>query len=315
MSALPFRVVVTCSTMPTRYDVLQKCVESLLKQTIKLDAIYITLPFKSRRLNIEYPLLPEYIRDNCSIVHLKEDYGPVTKIVGGILAEKDPNTVIISVDDDTIVDPDFVEVLLKYHKTHPKACICGTGALIRIGFCPYWTIISSLRPFDKMKGFTGYNLKKHNNRCDLVFGVGGVLYTREMFPSNEALYKEFLHYAMENDALFHNDDVLISAYLSHVDVDRLVFTDIPSITLSDGSNALSSDFMASARRTDESIKYVRKLGLYKSLEPMSIGETSVCRGVLVFLLIVFLVMIVVLAYRSVLIKPTHNYLQKDYIFM
>lgn len=300
----PYRIVATCSTMPRRYDVLQKSIEGLLNQTVKLDAIYITLPKKSRRLGIEYPPLPDFITKHCKVVHLEEDYGPVTKIIGGLLAEeKDPDTVIISFDDDTIFDPDFVEVIVKYHDKHPKACICATGALIRIGFFPYWTIISSLKPFDLIKGFTGFNLKKHNNRCDLVFGVGGVLYTRGMFPSNKNLYNEFIRYALEDDSLFYNDDVLISSYLSSKDIDRLVFLDIPSVTLVNGNDALSSDFIKSSERTRESIQVAKKLGLYKTIEPMTMMETPVAKGAIAAIAIILLIIVVFIVYNYYFTKP------------
>ena len=290
--------------MPRRYDVLQKSIEGLLNQTVKLDAIYITLPKKSRRLGIEYPPLPEYITKHCKVVHLEEDYGPVTKILGGLLAEeKDPNTVIISFDDDSIFDKNFVEVIIKYHEKHPKACICATGALIRRGFFPYWTIISSLKPFHLIKGFTGFDLKKHNHRCDLVFGVGGVLYTRGMFPSNKDLYDEFIHYAMEDDALFHNDDVLISSYLSSKDVDRLVFLDIPSVTLVSGNDALSSDFLKSSERTHQSIKVAKDLGLYKHIEPMTMMETPVTKGALGAIAIILLIIVAYVVYKYYLMEP------------
>jgi hypothetical protein len=299
-----YRVVATCSTMPRRYDVLQKSIEGLLKQTVKVDTIYITLPKKSRRLGIEYPPLPKTITDHCKVVHLEEDYGPVTKILGGLLAEEqDPNTVIISFDDDTIFDIDFVEVILKYHDKHPNACICATGALIKIGFFPHWTIISSLKPFDLIKGFTGFNLKKHNHRCDLVFGVGGVLYTRGMFPSNKDLYNDFIHYAMEDDALFHNDDVLISAYLSSRDIDRLVFLDIPSVTLVNGNDALSSDFLKSAERTHQSIKVAKDLGLYKKIEPMTMMETPLAKGTIGILAIILLINVICIVYTYYFMKP------------
>jgi len=60
----------------------------------------VTIPKISARLNIEYPPIPDDITKLCKIVHIDVDYGPITKIYGALISETDPNTIIISCDDD-----------------------------------------------------------------------------------------------------------------------------------------------------------------------------------------------------------------------
>src|SRR5579862_1496481 len=109
------RVVASYTTLPSRYDVLQKSILSLKRQTHKLDAIYLTLPKKATRLNKEYPPISTELSSLCTVISSDIDYGPLTKIYGALVSENDPNTVIISCDDDVDFPDNFVETLISYH--------------------------------------------------------------------------------------------------------------------------------------------------------------------------------------------------------
>lgn len=63
---------------------------------------------------------------NCSC----PDLGPITKFVPTLTTEKDPNTVIVVVDDDTLYPPSMVEQV----KT-------GGGEFISVFFVIFWFII------------------------------------------------------------------------------------------------------------------------------------------------------------------------------
>src|SRR3990167_3255442 len=135
---LNMRVVASLTTMPDKYPKIVKTLESLNKQSRKLDAIYLGLPKKSRRLGIEYPPLPEAVTKLCKVVTV-EDYGPITKIVAGLLKEQDPETVIITFDDDMIYPHTIVEKLLQHHKTYPNSAIGSSGMLLK-NSCPMCAI-------------------------------------------------------------------------------------------------------------------------------------------------------------------------------
>jgi hypothetical protein len=287
----PIRVVATYTTIPSRYDVLKRSILTLKEQTHKLDAIYLTLPFKAKRLNKEYPPLPEDLAALCTVVRTEIDYGPLTKIYGALISEKDPGTVIISCDDDVFFEPNHVESLLAHHETHPQSAICGTGALIGRGLF-FISIVSTVRPFHGWSGFTGFEVDKRGHRVDLIFGVAGVLYTRGMFPSNETLREELLRHSLEDDDIFLNDDVLISGYLSKKGIERRVFFDIPTIHHDNGSDALSSDIFKMIWRLNTAINKVRALGFFPTMEDVPLDETPAWR---VFVTIIFVIAIIILA--------------------
>ena len=290
------RVVASYTTLPSRYDVLKRSILSLQEQTHKLDAIYLTIPERAARLNKEYPPIPDDLAALCTVIRIDTDYGPLTKIYGALFSESDPNTIILSCDDDVIFSANHVETLLKHHKSHPKSSICGTGALIGSGL-PFISIVSTIQPFDKWRGFTGFDLDKKGRKVDLIFGVAGVLYVRSMFPAKESLYNDLFQYSLRDQAIFHNDDVLISGYLSKQGIERRVFFDIPTIHHDSAEDALSSDIFKMIGRLNTSIKKVKELGFFPTMEEVPLDETPTVRVLFTIIILVIIVILAICLYK------------------
>lgn len=286
----PLRVVATYTTIPSRYDYLRKSIQSMRAQTHPLDAIYLTIPKRSHRLNKEYPPIPQDIADMCTIIYIDTDYGPITKIFGALVSETGPDTVIISCDDDVGFEPDHVEIMLKFHRQNPKSVICGTGAFIGRGLW-FISIVSTVGHQRGWNGFTGFEVPPQGRKVDLIFGVAGVLYTRSMFPINDKLHEEIFKHSLAEESIFFNDDVLISGYLSKMGIERRVFNGIPEIIHYNGTDALCSDLPKMIMRLHTAINKVKELGFYSVMEPLPIDETPTSR---VFIGIVVAIIVIVL---------------------
>jgi hypothetical protein len=291
------RIVASYTTIPSRYDVLEKSMKTMVNQTRPLDAIYLGIPELSRRLNKPYPSLPESITSMCTVVKLPQDYGPICKICGALWKESDPDTLIISCDDDVLFEPNFVEKMLEHHFTRPDAAICGTGALIKKGLL-FISMVSSIRAFKHWSAFTGFTIPKTGRKVDLIFGVAGVLYLRKFFPKKRKLEKELLCHCLQDDAIFHNDDVLISSYLSKQGIERYVFYDIPTIDLCDGADALSGETIKMLHRMIESIANVKALGFFPQMEEVSVDETPAGRSAFAIIIILLVIFLIILYWRS-----------------
>lgn len=286
------RVVASFTTLPSRYDILYQSMQSLLKNTIPPDVIYLAIPKRARRLNQEYPPLPEKIQQICTVVLMDQDYGPISKIYGALMSEDDPNTLILSCDDDVLFAQDHIAKLLIHHQQHPSAAICGTGALLRHGLW-FISIVSSIPPFQNWRSFTGFDVDDRGRNIDLIFGVAGVLYSRGMFPHPDQLHEELFGYSLRESSLFYNDDVLISGFLSKHGIDRKVFLDIPSITQIDVDDALSQDLWVMLNRMNESITVAKSYGFFPQMEPLSIDETLAFRSAVLLIVIAFMILAVV----------------------
>lgn len=297
------RVVASLTTMPDRYFKIIKTLESLQRQTYKLDAIYLSLPGRSRRLNIEYPPVPPEISNLCTIVSCT-DFGPITKILGGLLTEDDPETVIITVDDDMIYPEYIVETLVNHHKQYPNSALGSSGMLLKYT-CPMCAITPNENTF--LYRIPKFSVPSEGRRVDSIYGYPGALYVRKFFPSKEKLEEEFLNYALVNHDMFMNDDIVISGYLSLKNIERRIFPNMPivSFVLDDTSgvrvrnnNEISYDLDKFFQRMNRSIDTSKSLGMYSNPEPLDISETIVGISVVVVIAVLILIILSIYIIRS-----------------
>lgn len=109
-------VYVSITTTPSRLDIIENCLRSLLEQDYPVEKIIVTLPLETLRkrnqVNIKIPELfsnPEFSK---VILHRpQKDYGPVMKYIGpnGIIPA---NRLVFVCDDDQIYKPDLVRRLV-----------------------------------------------------------------------------------------------------------------------------------------------------------------------------------------------------------
>lgn len=274
-----YRVVASLTTMPTRYDVLAKTIDSIRAQTRPPDMIYLTLPEYSARRNVKYPPLPAELAQYVTVVTPIKDYGPICKIFGGLVSESDPETIIITFDDDVIYPPNLIAAFLEKATCNPHDVICGTGALIGKGLL-LMSIHSSIDSHQPWNGMTGFDVPDEGRNIDLIFGVTGVMYRRKHFPKN---IQYMLKYT-KDPALRANDDVVISGYLAKRGVKRTVYRDIPRIKLQDGADALSAE-PHMIERLKNALLRADKHGLFTEYEDVAYDETIAGRIIIVLLLV------------------------------
>jgi hypothetical protein len=289
------RVVASLTTMPDRYFKIVETLKSLNNQTYKLDAIYLSLPEKSRRLGIEYPPVPQEISNLCTIVKCI-DFGPITKIVGGILSEEDPSTVIITFDDDLIYPNNLVEKLMQHHKKYPNSSIGSSGMLLKYD-CPMCAINPNEDYF--FYRVAKFNIPDEGRRVDSIYGYPGALYVRKFFPSKEELEEKFLNYALINNNTLMNDDIIISGYLSMYNIERRIFPNMPTVAfvVDDkgvrvrNDNEISYDLDKFFQRMNLAINTAKSIGMYSSTEPVDMTETIVgVAAIIIFSLLLIILL-------------------------
>lgn len=217
------RVIVSLTTLPTRYDNLWCTIESIKNQTIQVDDIYLCIPNESIRCSMKYPRVPEQILQNVRILNVEKDYGPICKIIKTLEIEKDPETIIITLDDDIIYPNDLIERLVNKSLLYPNSAIGGTGIILGPNIL-FSSIISSMSP--KWNNIIGFNVPKTGRDVDILCGVSGILYKRKFFPEK---LDELLELVELDFDVFKNDDVLLSSYLGARGVSKKIFLDLPII--------------------------------------------------------------------------------------
>lgn len=310
------RVVGTLTTMPDRYERLERTLQYINNQTYKLDAIYLSLPKESARLGIPYPKLPKSILKLCTVVEC-DDYGPITKIVGGLLSETDENTVIITFDDDIMYPSNMVEALMSKHKMYPNMAIGSSGMLLKYP-CPMCAI--SPNQNDMIFSISKFPVPIEGRKVDSIYGYPGALYLRGFFPSinkvckrNPQAYSErrgpipsniskeeddslcdFLDYATLSHDMLMNDDIVISGWLSLKGVERRIFPGMPNVEFLkdvDGKviktgNEISYNLDAFFRRLNNCIQTCKDLGMYAEVEEIQSSETVVSIGITIAVVLI-----------------------------
>lgn len=295
-----YRVVASLTTIPGRYPKLLRTLRTLVAQDHPLDAIYLGIPEESRRLKQPYPELPSEILKLVTVVPCSYDYGPATKIVGGLLSELDPTTVVITFDDDVMYSPSLVRKLLQYHDRFPNCAIGSSGIILKYGF-PFYSTISNCP--GNWNSVTGFAVPEQGRSVDALCGFSSVLYVRKFFPDVSELHHKFLKYTLMNDDVYFNDDIMISAYLSGMGVERRLVSNIPPTnenkvfdTELDGldGNEISFDKLAFLQRFRRAVTQTQAWGFFPHAEDVPLDETIGGRITMavIFLLLLILAIIV-----------------------
>lgn len=297
------RVVASLTTMPDRYDKVIRTVRTIAAQTYPLDAIYLGLPARSRRLDIPYPEPPPELKALVTVVPCT-DFGPITKLLGGLLKEQDPNTVIITFDDDMIYDPNIVASLMERHKEYPNSALGSSGMLLRYS-CPMCAITPNENTF--IFRIPKFYIPAEGRRVDSIYGYPGALYVRRFFPCVSELEEKFLNYALANHDSYMNDDIVISGYLSMQDIERRIFCAMPQVAFVldevtgervRTTNEISYDLDKFFQRMNRAIDHAKSIGMYTNTEDVDMTETIVgvaliavlsmiCIGVVIYYMLIY----------------------------
>lgn len=291
------RVVASLTTMPDRYEKIIKTLKSINSQSYPISAIYLGIPYKSRRLKIEYPPIPNEISKLCTVVRC-DDFGPITKILGGLLSEQDENTVIITFDDDMIYPKNMVEKLIHYHELYPNSALGSSGMLLKYN-CPMCAITPNENNF--LFRIPKFSVPLEGRRVDSIYGYPGALYVRKFFPDLQLLESKFLNYALINHDMLMNDDIVISGYLSLHNIERKILPNMPVVsfvldergTRVRTTNEISYDLDMFFNRMNAAIKTAKSIGMYSITEPLDMSETVVGISFIIILVVLILIAIII----------------------
>lgn len=254
MKEKKIKLVGSMTTLPGRIKNIIKPIKHIIRQTLPLDILYINMPLKT--LKGQSYKLPKDFMSNFTGFHTKvilnrckEDYGPITKIAPVIDIETDPETYIISFDDDIVVHKDVVKILHEKILQYPNTCLGFSG--LCIGQFPFYAQIAIENNQDVL--------------VDWIQGVHVVAYKRSFFDNT----KNLVTYGDDTpikDFLVTNDDHRISGYLSQKNIPRMsigynvkdyLFPYFPG-----QPDALSGRHGKFFKEHKEIIKYFSNKGLY-----------------------------------------------------
>lgn len=116
-----FNIIVSLTSFPARTKYLYITIKSLMVQNLKPDRIILYLGTDTTKEILPKKLL-QLQKLGLEIIYNKENLKPHKKYV--FAAQENPNSYLITVDDDLIYDKDLIEDLWKTHLKYPN-CVCA----------------------------------------------------------------------------------------------------------------------------------------------------------------------------------------------
>jgi hypothetical protein len=258
-------IYISFTTVPNRAKHIAEILNNLYLQLLfpifkdKNVFIIVNYPKLLKKNNQEYPdlfknndfILIKRLLDDSNIkliINDCEDYGAITKLYPTLKYCKNPDDIIITIDDDIYLNEDALSNLINYSEKYPHSVLTYHAA--KIGSNIFTTAL--LKGVDKIVD------------VDIVCGSGLCLYRNYFFDNID-----LLKYPKNNKHLIYHDDVWISGNLDLQNINRKY---IPSfykyITYKEYSHygGLSNTFVYFMITFFKALSYFRKKGCFKGIE-------------------------------------------------
>ena len=176
------------TTSPQRMKNLKPIIEKLANQTIKPEKIIINIPPKFKRTNESYDEnLMKQIQNDIPLVYfnkIEKDYGPLSKVIGGVQYLKDDDEgIVIICDDDIYYKNDFGEKFIRKIKQNKDKVVAG--------FCNRQTKHTG---FKVVEGFIGYGFyRKILNYENLMLIYNTIEPYTHCYKSDDVIFSYYLH--------------------------------------------------------------------------------------------------------------------------
>lgn len=198
--------IITLTTVPNRlmdpkdHTGTRLGLKTILEQSYKYYEVHFNVPYVYKKTGQEI-LIPTWLDEySAEYTHLKifrtEDYGPITKILPTLERVNDPETNIITVDDDLYYMDGIIDAHLEARQKYPDAAIGFAGLSAIDGSCHFCTTVRS------------------DVRVKILEGYKTVSYKRSFFDVTE-LKNNFLGKSW-------NDDLVLSAYMGYKNIKKIV---------------------------------------------------------------------------------------------
>ncbi len=181
-------VIVTLSSIPSRFAALAPTLRSILTQTAPADEVRLYIPETYRRFpgwDGTLPVVPEGV----TIHRCACDFGPATKILPAARDCRGRDVELLFCDDDRIYDPQWIARFRAARAAHPDCAIVEAGR-----FVPHHDATPLPRAVPRRKDLS-YRLRRvvtlgrskpsawtGSGHVDVLKGFGGVMIRPEFLP-------------------------------------------------------------------------------------------------------------------------------------
>lgn len=278
-------VVGSLTTLPKRLIHLHDTLKSIQTQTRPLDKLYLNIPYETRKGEkyvIPSDLLDDIPYSERVIFNRCKDYGSITKILPTLLEEQDPETIIISFDDDMIYDVNVVQSLYDGVKMY-NTCVGMSGWVV--GKFPF--LYQSVHDTDR--------------EVDWLEGKTAVAYPRKFLPSiskNITDLTELMPNPFPKE-LGQHDDHIITYHIAKIGAKRIVVdgrsnqTEKMDIRRLDSISGNPFKYLSQVSKI---VKVMKKEGLYT--QEVDTTQTYGFKIIIVIIIIIIILILLTMYFRK-----------------
>lgn len=124
------KVILSLSTIPPRFGMLGKSLNSLINQKRRADEIHVYVPKIYRRFP-EHTFSKPEVPEGVSIKIVDTDYGPATKVLPCALEHRGTNVRIIYGDDDRFADISWLDEIMQCSNERPEDVVVSAGMTLQ----------------------------------------------------------------------------------------------------------------------------------------------------------------------------------------
>lgn len=203
------RVILSMTTIPSRVVRLPRIVNSLLTQTYPFEQLILYVPAVCKRQQKAYVIPQELCALQSPRFAIRfgvEDDGPATKIIPAMREfASEQNVIIVSVDDDVLLESHAIEELVCAHK-HNTSCLLGFMGVVAPRF------------------LHSEQLDNASINMTLLGGYRSVLYPNRVFSWFLETFDHIKQSLVDNEwpLPIVDDDYLFARIAHQCNVDRMV---------------------------------------------------------------------------------------------
>lgn len=186
------KIIVSCTTTKNRLDLLYYMIESLKKQTLRPNVVYINISSEPSFLGDEgITEAPTWFDQNFIRINWIKDIGPYGKLLP-IIRQVNNDDLIITADDDVLYHSEWLNSLVTLADDYPDNIVCARGREIKKNIFGNW------------QGYYNWKRILHREQGMLILptGTGGVVYRKSLLDLDFLLDPAFQKIAPTADDLW-----------------------------------------------------------------------------------------------------------------
>lgn len=200
------RIIASLTTTPTRINFIEPTINSILNQTISIEAIELNIPYVFKRTGEKYEI-PEWLIDleknnknnKCELrIYRTEDYGAITKVAPTLIRyNNDANVYVWSLDDDIEYPHNMLAVLYREYFPNKHYVLSHSAG--------------NWKYDEKTNECIDFSTNRREGFYDVLEGFATALYPAFMIED------DFQKYVIETSETLdsrNSDDILLSNYLA-----------------------------------------------------------------------------------------------------